>query len=137
MLLPASKKHTRTISISLARVFTNSPSFPSFKLKKKKKAICPITCLWKKSKWNSTCEMSFGPICCVAAAYSYLHGPLEKTPASQHRTSRIRLWACSVAGLLSVRRHSTSSSFSWKSENCSMAQRWTLKSTEHRQSQVQ
>lgn len=61
---------------------------------------------------------------------SYLQGPLEKTPASQHKMSRMRLWACSVAGLPSVRLHRASSSFSWKSGNCSIAQRWTLKHTE-------
>lgn len=72
----------------------------------------------------------------LLCATTYLQGPLEKTPASQHKTSRIRLWACSVAGLLSVRRHRASSSFSWKSGNCSMAQRWTLKSTEQRQSSL-
>lgn len=44
--------------------------------------------------------------------------------------SRMRLWACSVAGPPSVRWHSGSSSFSWKSKNCSIAQRWTLESIE-------
>lgn len=34
MLLPASKKHIRTISVSRVRVFTSRPSFPSRKLKK-------------------------------------------------------------------------------------------------------
>lgn len=46
----------------------------------------------------------------------------------------MRLWACSVAGLPSVHRHSASSSFSWKSRNCSIAQRWTLKGTEQNNS---
>lgn len=72
---------------------------------------------------------------CGLQVWVYLQGPLEKTPASQHRMSSMRLWACSVARLPSVRRHKASSSFSWKSGNCSIAQRWTLRSTDKTQVQ--
>lgn len=114
MLLPASKKHTSTISVSLVLVFANSPSFPSLRLKRKR-IKHEITC--KPVDRDDTFLYSV----------SYLQGPLEKTPASQHRMSRMRLWACSLAMLPSVRWHKASSSFSWKSRNCSIAQRWTLK----------
>lgn len=39
MLRPASKKHIRTISVSLIRVFTSRPSFPSLKLKSRQKGF--------------------------------------------------------------------------------------------------
>lgn len=116
ILRPASKKHIRTMSVSRVLVFASRLALPSLKLKTIHKA-----CFIKKYQNGIHMTSSF---CFIAP---YLQDPLEKTPASQHRISKMRLWACSVVGQPSLCRHRASSSFSWKSKNCSIANRWILR----------